>query len=223
MSGSKPDENNQASALMNVARNLGGTHRHLARCRPCWRGARSCIRRNWSRRLNPLNPNYTQGLDRTTPGPDRRRAIGRRRPDASSGVDLPAPSAAGADAVLYRRLPHPDVRGVRRHAAAAADARRPRPAARSEAEKPDEALDPEHVAILAARHCHRPRRHRLHSRPALPSSPGHRHAAGLFGGGRHRAHRHPPGRRRPVAMVDAVCGPDAAGSDQAAPWRAIST
>jgi len=63
--GLKPSENNQASALMNVARNLGGTigissvQTMLAQ-RSQWHQARMV------ETLSPLNPNYVQGLDATT-------------------------------------------------------------------------------------------------------------------------------------------------------------
>jgi DHA2 family multidrug resistance protein len=63
--GLRPDESNQASALMNVARNLGGTlgistvQTLLAR-RGQWHQA------HLVEGLNPLNPNYTQGLDQMT-------------------------------------------------------------------------------------------------------------------------------------------------------------
>jgi DHA2 family multidrug resistance protein len=59
--GLKPNESNQASAMMNVARNLGGTigissvQTMLAR-REQWHQARLV------EHLDPLNPNYTQGL-----------------------------------------------------------------------------------------------------------------------------------------------------------------
>jgi len=63
--GLKPAENNQASALMNVARNLGGTigissvQTMLAQ-RSQWHQARMV------ETLSPLNPNYVQGLDGAT-------------------------------------------------------------------------------------------------------------------------------------------------------------
>jgi DHA2 family multidrug resistance protein len=63
--GLKPEESNQASALMNVARNLGGTlgistvQTLLAR-RSQWHQA------HLVEGLNPLNPNYTQGLGHMT-------------------------------------------------------------------------------------------------------------------------------------------------------------
>jgi DHA2 family multidrug resistance protein len=65
--GLKPSQSNQASALMNVARNLGGTlgisgvQTMLAQ-RAQWHQARLV------ETLNPLNPNYTQGLDQITQG-----------------------------------------------------------------------------------------------------------------------------------------------------------
>ena len=65
--GLRPSENNQASALMNVARNLGGTigissvQTMLAQ-RSQWHQARLV------ETLNPLNPNYVHGLDGATQG-----------------------------------------------------------------------------------------------------------------------------------------------------------
>jgi MFS transporter, DHA2 family, multidrug resistance protein len=59
--GLKPDESNQASALMNVARNLGGTFgistvQTLLAQRSQWHQARMV------ERLNPLNPAYANGV-----------------------------------------------------------------------------------------------------------------------------------------------------------------
>ncbi len=59
--GLKPEESNQASALMNVARNLGGTFgistvQTILAQRSQWHQARLV------ERLNPLNPNYANGL-----------------------------------------------------------------------------------------------------------------------------------------------------------------
>jgi DHA2 family multidrug resistance protein len=59
--GLKPDESNQASALMNVARNLGGTFgisavQTLLAQRAQWHQS------HMVERLNPLNPNYTNGV-----------------------------------------------------------------------------------------------------------------------------------------------------------------
>jgi DHA2 family multidrug resistance protein len=68
--GLKPSENNQASALMNVARNLGGTlgistvQTMLAR-RSQWHQARLV------ETLNPLNPSYVEGIGRFS------RAVGQ--------------------------------------------------------------------------------------------------------------------------------------------------
>jgi DHA2 family multidrug resistance protein len=63
--GLKPNESNQASALMNVARNLGGTLgissvQTLLAQRSQYHQARMV------EQLNPLNPNYVQGLARTS-------------------------------------------------------------------------------------------------------------------------------------------------------------
>ena len=59
--GLKPDESNQASALMNVARNLGGTFgisavQTLLAQRSQWHQA------HMVEHLNPLNPNYANGV-----------------------------------------------------------------------------------------------------------------------------------------------------------------
>ncbi len=63
--GLKPTESNQASALMNVARNLGGTIgissvQTILAQRSQWHQARMV------ETLSPLNPNYTQGLNDMT-------------------------------------------------------------------------------------------------------------------------------------------------------------
>jgi len=63
--GLKASENNQASALMNVARNLGGTIgissvQTILAQRSQWHQARMV------ETLSPLNPNYSQGLDGAT-------------------------------------------------------------------------------------------------------------------------------------------------------------
>ncbi len=88
--GLKPSENNQASALMNVARNFGGTlgissvQTILAR-RSQWHQARLV------ETLNPLNPNYVQGVGRFS------RAVGQ---SASNIGDASTQALAG----LYRAL-----------------------------------------------------------------------------------------------------------------------
>ena len=88
--GLKPNESNQASAMMNVARNLGGTigissvQTMLAQ-RSQWHQARLV------EHLDPLNPNYTLGLS---------QAAGRLRDFGQSAAD--AQSLALAN--LYRQL-----------------------------------------------------------------------------------------------------------------------
>jgi DHA2 family multidrug resistance protein len=59
--GIKPDENNQASALMNVARNLGGTFGiSLVQTMLARRG--QVHQAQYVESLNPLNPNYANGI-----------------------------------------------------------------------------------------------------------------------------------------------------------------
>jgi DHA2 family multidrug resistance protein len=88
--GLKPNESNQASALMNVARNLGGTigissvQTMLAQ-RSQYHQARLV------ETLNPLNPNYTNGVERLTQG---------LLTQGQSMVDATAQSAAE----IYRSL-----------------------------------------------------------------------------------------------------------------------
>ncbi len=88
--GLKQSENNQASALMNVARNFGGTlgistvQTMLAR-RSQWHQARLV------ETLNPLNPNYVQGVGQFT------RALGQTASDAG---DASTQALAG----IYRTL-----------------------------------------------------------------------------------------------------------------------
>jgi DHA2 family multidrug resistance protein len=88
--GVRPNENNQASALMNVSRNLGGTfgislvQTMLAR--------RSQVHQaQYVESLDPLNPNYTSGIHRIT------QAL------MSQGLSQ-ADAARAATAVLYREL-----------------------------------------------------------------------------------------------------------------------
>jgi DHA2 family multidrug resistance protein len=88
--GLKPSENNQASALMNVARNFGGTigissvQTMLAQ-RSQWHQARMV------ETLSPLNPNYTQGVDGAT--------------SALMGAGQSPQAAAGqAAALIYRSI-----------------------------------------------------------------------------------------------------------------------
>ena len=88
--GLKQSENNQASALMNVARNFGGTlgistvQTMLAR-RSQWHQARLV------ETLNPLNPNYVEGIGQFS------RALGQ---SASNAGDASTQALAG----LYRNL-----------------------------------------------------------------------------------------------------------------------
>jgi DHA2 family multidrug resistance protein len=88
--GLKPDESNQASAMMNVARNLGGTIgisgvQTLLVQRTQWHQARLV------ESLNPLNPDYTQWLN---------NAVGQLMGFGHSAMD----SQALAVASLYREV-----------------------------------------------------------------------------------------------------------------------
>ncbi len=65
--GLKPDESNQASALMNVARNLGGTI-GISAVQTMLAQRAQFHQARLVEALNPLNPNYTQGLDQITRG-----------------------------------------------------------------------------------------------------------------------------------------------------------
>jgi DHA2 family multidrug resistance protein len=65
--GLKPDESNQASALMNVARNLGGTI-GIASVQTMLAQRAQFHQARLVEHLDPLNPNYTQGLDQITRG-----------------------------------------------------------------------------------------------------------------------------------------------------------
>jgi len=59
--GIKPDENNQASALMNVARNLGGTF-GISLVQTMLARQSQVHQAQYVESLNPLNPNYTNGI-----------------------------------------------------------------------------------------------------------------------------------------------------------------
>jgi DHA2 family multidrug resistance protein len=63
--GLKPSESNQASALMNVARNLGGTI-GISTVQTMLAQRAQVHQAQLVETLNPLNPNYTQGLDQST-------------------------------------------------------------------------------------------------------------------------------------------------------------
>ncbi|HEX4183788.1 MAG TPA: DHA2 family efflux MFS transporter permease subunit [Caulobacteraceae bacterium] len=63
--GLKPSESNQASALMNVARNLGGTI-GISTVQTMLARRQQVHQAQLVETLNPLNPNYTNGLDQTT-------------------------------------------------------------------------------------------------------------------------------------------------------------
>ena len=61
--GLRPEESNQASAMMNVARNLGGTL-GIAGVQTMLAQRSQYHQARLVEGLNPLNPNYTQGIDR---------------------------------------------------------------------------------------------------------------------------------------------------------------
>ena len=103
--GLKPNENNQASALMNVVAQSGRHARHLLRPRPCWRAGPRCISPIWSKTLNPLNPNYPGRRIPAHGLMDAGASAARRQERGRCSI---APWAAGGDAVLYRRLPCDD-------------------------------------------------------------------------------------------------------------------
>ena len=63
--GLKPEESNQASALMNVARNLGGTI-GISSVQTVLAQRSQFHQAHMVERLNPLNPNYAAGLSRLT-------------------------------------------------------------------------------------------------------------------------------------------------------------
>lgn len=65
--GLAPNESNQASAMMNVARNLGGTV-GIATVQILLAQRQQFHQARLVEGLNPLNPNYTAGLDRLTHG-----------------------------------------------------------------------------------------------------------------------------------------------------------
>jgi DHA2 family multidrug resistance protein len=63
--GLKPEENNQASALMNVTRNLGGTI-GISTVQTLLAQRQQFHQSRMVETLDPLNPNYTQGLAQIT-------------------------------------------------------------------------------------------------------------------------------------------------------------
>ncbi|MBV8394293.1 MAG: DHA2 family efflux MFS transporter permease subunit [Alphaproteobacteria bacterium] len=63
--GLKPTENNQASALMNVSRNLGGTF-GISLVQTMLARQSQVHQSQYVETLNPLNPNYASGIDRIT-------------------------------------------------------------------------------------------------------------------------------------------------------------
>ena len=64
--GLRPEESNQASAMMNVARNLGGTI-GISSVQTMLAQREQFHQARLVEGLNPLNPNYTQGLAQLTP------------------------------------------------------------------------------------------------------------------------------------------------------------
>jgi DHA2 family multidrug resistance protein len=88
--GVKPWESNQASALMNVARNLGGTL-GISFAQTMLARRAQVHQAQYVESLNPLNPNYVAGLHRLT---DALMAHGLSAADASRA----------ATAELYRSL-----------------------------------------------------------------------------------------------------------------------
>lgn len=88
--GLEPSQNNQASALMNVSRNLGGTFGiSLVQTMLVRRG--QVHQSQYVETLNPLNPNYSSGIDQIT------QALMNQ---GLSQID----AAQGAVAQLYRTL-----------------------------------------------------------------------------------------------------------------------
>jgi DHA2 family multidrug resistance protein len=61
--GLRPEENNQASALMNVVRNLGGTI-GISTVQTLLARRQQFHQSHYVETLNPLNPNYTQSIGR---------------------------------------------------------------------------------------------------------------------------------------------------------------
>jgi DHA2 family multidrug resistance protein len=88
--GLRPEESNQASAMMNMARNLGGTM-GIALVETMLSRRQQFHQSRLAEALNPLNPNYSAGIGRIT-----RELIGHGQPAAA------APSKALA--TLYQAL-----------------------------------------------------------------------------------------------------------------------
>ena len=88
--GLKPNENNQASALMNVSRNLGGTM-GISFAQTMLARQAQVHQAQYAETLNPLNPNYNQALAGMTHGL------------ASHGLSR-ADAGHAAAAMLYRDL-----------------------------------------------------------------------------------------------------------------------
>jgi DHA2 family multidrug resistance protein len=88
--GLRPEENNQASALMNVSRNLGGTL-GISFAQTMLARQAQVHQAQYVETLNPLNPNYRQALSAIGHG-----LMTRGVPAADAG------RAAGA--VIYRTL-----------------------------------------------------------------------------------------------------------------------
>ncbi|HEX4270634.1 MAG TPA: DHA2 family efflux MFS transporter permease subunit [Rhizomicrobium sp.] len=88
--GIRPEENNQASALMNVSRNLGGTF-GISLVQTMLARRAQVHQSQYVESLNPLNPNYAGGLHRLT--------------EALMGQGLSSADAGrAATAELYRTL-----------------------------------------------------------------------------------------------------------------------
>src|SRR6185312_5303918 len=63
--GLRPEENNQASAMMNVVRNVGGTI-GISSVQTLLAQRQQFHQARYAEALNPLNPNYTNGIDQIT-------------------------------------------------------------------------------------------------------------------------------------------------------------
>ncbi|HEY2070675.1 MAG TPA: DHA2 family efflux MFS transporter permease subunit [Rhizomicrobium sp.] len=88
--GLKPSQNNQASALMNVSRNLGGTF-GISFVQTMLARRAQVHQAQYVEQLNPLNPNYASGIQHIT--------------QALTGQGVPAAQATkAAGAELYQQL-----------------------------------------------------------------------------------------------------------------------